>query len=293
MLAAILTTCMFAVSAVCAHRSARMLGGATANLARLLLAAVLLAIWAHGFGAGLTGVGLPVFLLSGVVGFGVGDLAFFQALPRLGSRLTVLIAQCMAVPIAAITEWIWLGTGLTLAQGFWCGWILAGVGIALTPVRDLGRSGYRVSGILYAVMAAGGQGMGAVMSRKAFAMAAAASESVDGMSAAYQRVLGGLLVAFLGWWVARWRCRERGSRWHGGAWAWVVGNSLAGPVLGVTCYQWALKTTPTGLVLSIVAITPLLVIPLAAWIEHERPTRRSLVGGAVAVAGAVGLALGR
>jgi len=54
-----------------------------------------------------------------------------------------------------------------------------------------------------------------------------------------------------------------------------------------------LFTTPSGIVLPIVATTPLVIVPLAYWIEGERPTRRSLVGGVVAVVGAVALTLVR
>jgi len=55
--------------------------------------------------------------------------------------------------------------------------------------------------------------------------------------------------------------------------------------------QWALERTPTGIVLAIIATTPILVILLALIFEHERPSRHSLVGGGVAVAGVVGLTL--
>jgi drug/metabolite transporter (DMT)-like permease len=82
----------------------------------------------------------------------------------------------------------------------------------------------------------------------------------------------------------------RKEKWRA-AWLWVVLNGLAGPALGVSCYQWALKTTPTGIVLPIVAITPLVIIPFARYVEGERPTIRSLLGGLIAVAGAAALAL--
>ena len=49
-------------------------------------------------------------------------------------------------------------------------------------------------------------------------------------------------------------------------------------------------TTPVGVVLPIVAITPLVIIPFSFYLEGERPTRRSLLGGAVAVLGAAALA---
>ena len=77
----------------------------------------------------------------------------------------------------------------------------------------------------------------------------------------------------------------------GRAWLWVVGNALAGPAIGVSFQQIALRSTPTGIVLAIIAMTPLAVIPLARIFEGEKPTIWSLLGSAVAVAGAVGLTL--
>jgi drug/metabolite transporter (DMT)-like permease len=55
--------------------------------------------------------------------------------------------------------------------------------------------------------------------------------------------------------------------------------------------QWALKTNPTGIVLPVIAITPIVIIPFAHYMEGERPTIRSLIGGVTAVAGVVGLTL--
>ena len=62
-------------------------------------------------------------------------------------------------------------------------------------------------------------------------------------------------------------------------WLWTLANGLAGPVAGVGCYQWALATTPSGVVLPIVATAPLLSIPIAFWLEGDRPSRRSLGRG--------------
>jgi drug/metabolite transporter (DMT)-like permease len=115
MLPALLTTLLWSVSVVCATRSTRYLGSAVANLTRLCLATILLALWAHAFGKGLSGAGLWFFILSGFVGFGLGDLALYEALPRIGTRLTLLLMQCLAAPIGALIEWLWLGTTLSVA----------------------------------------------------------------------------------------------------------------------------------------------------------------------------------
>jgi drug/metabolite transporter (DMT)-like permease len=68
---------------------------------------------------------------------------------------------------------------------------------------------------------------------------------------------------------------------------WTLANGLAGPVAGVGCYQWALATTPSGIVLPIAAMTPLISIPVALWLEGDHPTRRSIVGGVIAVVGCI------
>ncbi|MBI2924837.1 MAG: DMT family transporter [Verrucomicrobia bacterium] len=302
---ALLTTVLFSISAVSANRTAKLLGATTANFWRLVVAAVLLAIWGHTFGGGLAGPALPWLVVSGCVGFGLGDLALFQSLPRLGSRLTILLVQCLAAPFAALTEWAWLGTTLSGAQ-ILCGLtILAGVAVAIAPSEHLRLTRRTLAvGTSFGVGAAFGQGFGAVLGRKAYEVAAEAGQGIDGMTAAYQRILGGLVVAAVGlWWVKRQaerrdtlasglsdREERTRSDWRS-AWGWVVVNGLAGPALGVSCYQWALKTTPTGVVLPIVATTPLVVIPFARVMEGETHSARSLVGGLIAVLGAVALTL--
>ena len=296
MWAAFLTTILFSISAVCGQRTSRMLGGTEANFWRLCFAALLLAIYAHGFGVGIQSKAFWIFFVSGCIGFGFGDAALFQALPRIGSRLSVLMVLCVSSPIAALLEWLWLGTTLSWRE-IGCGFlVLAGVVVALAPGRHLETSNHLGAGMMFGFAAAVCQALGAVLSRKAFAVAQSAGENIDGITAAYQRILGGVLLTALLLWIIKARnaplpgsARERWRK----AWPWVLLNGLSGPALGVSCYQWALKVAPTGIVLPIVAMTPIVIIPFSRYVEGERATIRSLVGGAIAVAGAVLLALAR
>ncbi len=302
MIPALIATGLFAASVIAASHSARLLGGRAANFWRLVWAAGLLGAWAHTVGQGWGGGAFGLFFLSGVVGFGLGDYALFEALPRLGPRLSSLMINCLAAPFAALIEWLWLDTRLSAAQVGWGAMILAGVGLSLAPERGGGAPvGHRLAGILFGVAAGFGQGFGAVLTRKAFALAAAAGETVDGGTAAYQRILGGLAFVSLPylWGEVRRRWRqggENGLRLSAGerrrARLWVLANALAGPSVGVGFYQWALKTTPSGVVLPIVAMTPLLVVPYSYHFEGDRPGGRSLAGGVLAVGGVIGLALG-
>src|SRR5271154_2482024 len=133
--AALLAALLFAVSAICGYRSSKQIGGAEANFWRIALATFCLALWANIFGSGLFGVAFPLFVASGLLGIGLGDTGYFQALPRLGSRRAVLLVQCLIPIFAILTEWLWLGTKLSAAEYFCVGIILIGVAVALAP-RD-------------------------------------------------------------------------------------------------------------------------------------------------------------
>ncbi len=295
--AALLAAFFFALSAVFAHRTTRMVGALTANLARIWLAVGALGVLALAHGPALRGVALETFVVSGVVGYGLGDLALFAAYPRLGSRLTSLLMQCLSSPFAVAIEWLWLGTRpgpVALVCG---AVILVGVGLALAPGKmPTGRGpdpAHRATGFVYGVLAALGQAGGAVISRKAFALTHAAGEDVDGFTASFQRALGGVAVISAAYVLSRaWRRGrpvEPAANWRV-AWPWVVATALAGATLGVSFFQRALSSTPSAVVMPTIALTPLIVVPLAYFLEHERPTARSLVGGGVAVAAAAVLA---
>src|SRR5688572_321788 len=166
MLPAILTTLLWSCSAICAARSARMVGGAAANLTRMAVATLLLGLWAHfsPWAYGLGGPALPWFVASGFIGFGLGDVAMFIALQRIGPRLTMLLTHCLAAPLAATTEWLWLGEGLGWREIVCAVVILAGVALALAPDHGsgVGRRDFWI-GVVAGLGSAAGQGFGSVL----------------------------------------------------------------------------------------------------------------------------------
>ena len=305
MLAALFTTFLFATSAICGYRSARQIGGIEANFWRITLATLFLALWAYTFGSGLGGAP-GWFMLSGLFGIGLGDSAYFQALPRLGSRRTFLIFQCSAVPFAALIEFLWLGTRLTFWEISCVAVILVGVCIALAPDDHMKISArdWKI-GIAASVIGSIGGAFGSVIIRKGYAALAASHLTADAGTTGYQRMLGGIVPPIVMLLVLKWRsAHEHGpvfekKTWQMSlektrrVWPWVFANALAGQTLGVTCMQWALKTTQAGVVQAIIATSPLVLLPMTRIVEGEKISARSVVGASVAVVGVIALTLSR
>ena len=313
MFAALLTTVLYAISALAGRRLHHFFSGTQANFSRLIIAATLLGAWSHRFGFGLHGPAFPLLFLSGCVGFGLGDLSMLQTYPHLGARRTMVMIQCLAVPLATLIEWVWLRHAPTPEQAGFAVIILTGVGAyrcrsgaapAMPRRAACARrsrrsppssrcSSDRLGGTAL------GQGGGAVLSRKAYAVAAAAGQTFhgagDGVNAAYQRMTGGIFITLLMWLYLKATRRPEESRspnWSGG-WPWLATSALAGSTIGVSCFQWALMTKGPGVVLPIVATSPLLLIPLTWWLDGERITKRAVTGGLIAVAGVIGLTLSK
>jgi drug/metabolite transporter (DMT)-like permease len=303
MAAALLAALLFATSAICAYRSSTQIGGAEVNFWRICMATFCLGLWANFFGNGMEGSAFPIFVVSGLCGIGLGDTAYFQALPRLGSRRAVLLTQCSIPVFAILIEWLWLGTTLSAAEYLCVGTILIGVAVALAP-RDHAKIPARQLqvGIAFTILAGLFSAFGAVLARKAYAVLHENGEHLDPGTTGFQRMLGGIFLPAIILLAAKWKSAHA----HGGlleekmlhisrekwkrVWPWVLGNSLAGQTLGVTCVQWALEKTPTGIVMTITATTPLILLPMTRIVEKEKIGIRSLLGATIAVLGVIGLA---
>jgi drug/metabolite transporter (DMT)-like permease len=301
MLAALLTTLLFATSAVCGFRTAKQIGGIEANFWRITLATIFLTGWAFTFGSGFAGAP-GWFMLSGLFGIGLGDTAYFQSLLRLGTRRTVLLCQCLTAPFSALVEWVWLGNRLHLAEIACIAVILAGVVIVLAPDDHLKISprDWKI-GVTACVFGAIAAAFANVIIRKAFEVAHADGIDPDAGTTGYQRMIGGFWIPAIALFVFK----GRSAHEHGGLmeertfrvardkwsrlWPWLLVNALAGQTLGVTCMQWALKTTPAGIVAAIIATTPIILLPMTRFLENEKITHRSLLGALTAVIGVIGL----
>jgi drug/metabolite transporter (DMT)-like permease len=281
----------YAWSVTCARRSSAHHGPDLANLGRLLIAVIVIGLFVafsdrHPFCAGWEWL-----ILGGVLGLGIGDIALFHALPRIGVGLTMLLTQCLAAPFALILEYEALGHSPNGAQMLAALVILIGVGVALGAPAE-GDPADRRTGVWLGALSALGQACGAVSTPLTVEACKQAGEVIpDGFAQAFVRLLGGLPVVLL---FLLWASRKEGLfakirrpyAFASAPW-WMLMNGIAGPALGVACYQWALTQHPAALVLSVVALTPLIGLIMQWAIEGHRPSWRLWLGGAIAIIGVI------
>ena len=215
----------------------------------------------------------------------------------MGARLTILINFSLGTLFAAWGDHWLLDENLTLGQWAGVALVLTGLAIALWPSRAAARMS--ITGLSCAVMAGAGQGFGTTLSGWANHLAESGHFTIHGISQAFQRSTAGVLTAVLVWAVWRYLIKKEDpgavisdqspKRKHAGF--WLLGAALFGPVIGVSCYQWARLQLPSAVVVAIAATSTLWVIPLAMMIDKDRPTRRQVGGTVLAVGGIAVLAL--
>ena len=296
MFAALLCTVLFSASAVSARKTTERLGGTEANFVRLIFAPTLMLLVALSFGPALMGYWHPkvfgLFLLSGAIGFGLGDIALFRAFPH--SAPAHHPDRPLLVRARGGDHRIFLArhhhdAAANRLRGGYPGRRRRGTRTQENP--NLERSNL-FKGIGWGLIAAFGQGFGAGVLSRVITENVAPGTGVEldgfhaGITVAVQRMLGGML--FSGLFLLAVRAGQNTNRirlwpatrldgtndWRGG-YPWLLATGLAGPALGVTCYQWALLDNATGVVLPIIATTPLVVIPMSIALNEEKPSWRS------------------
>ena len=228
---------------------------------------------------------LLLLLISGAIGIGVGDTAFFASLNNIGARRSLLL-ESLAPPLTAVLATIFLQEALSLRACLGIALTVAGVAwvvIERTP-DDIGRNNHLWRGILFGLVAACAQASGSVLSR-----AALLNTEVSPLGSTLARLVGGVIVlsAFLMWQQLLWQrpvWRGFSPLRSGKFWLILTATSLAGTYLAILLQQTALKYTKAGIAQSLTATSPLFVIPLAI-AAGERVSLRAIVGVLIALVG--------
>ncbi|MFP4690700.1 MAG: DMT family transporter [Bacteroidales bacterium] len=287
-LAALFTAVCWTVTAMAFESASRKVGSVPVNIIRLVMALLLLSLFSwvrRGFfiPSDATTYNWIWLALSGLVGFVVGDLFLFKAFTVIGSRLSLLI-MTLVPPIAAFVGWLLMGE--TLEWIHIGGMTLTMSGIALVifykhrkkGMEDKDLTRVPIQGIFFAVMGAAGQATGLVLSK--FGM-----RNYDPFSATQIRVMAGIIgFAIVIHVFKKWKTVGFAINNKMAMWLMLLGATF-GPFLGVSSSLIAVQNTATGIASTIMAISPILILPATFIFFRQSVSWKEFIGALISVAG--------
>jgi drug/metabolite transporter (DMT)-like permease len=300
-------------TALFAEVGSKRMGSLPFNSIRMILSLVMLALtlWLTmgapypRFANGQTWLWL---LISGIVGYTIGDYCLMQGYIIIGSRIGQLF-MTLSAPTAALFGWMLLGEQMKPLALIGMVVTLTGIAISILAKPDEGhlKTNLPVRGIIYAALAGICQGIGLVLSKVGLEHydLALTLHGLDRSSVPEAAILplpldisipfastmirgliglaGFLLLLFLfhrdGAALLRRAASDRRAMWA------ATLSMLFGPFLGVSLSLLATQYTSTGVAQTLFALTPVLIILPSALLFHQKITAREVLGAVVSVLG--------
>lgn len=289
--AAVITSCLWTGSSILFTTAGRRIGFLSVNAYRSLMAALLLVL-AHIFflGSVLPAVSNAQWFwmgLSGVIGLGIGDFGLFAAYVLIGPRRSTLIMASSPI-FASIGAYLMLGETFSYLASLGIAVTIAGIIVVLferenerTEIVDGGKR--KTWGIIAAFVAALGQGVGLVFSKKG--MYLGENLAMNPVSAAMIR----MTIATLFVWTCVFFLRklpelQKTTRDKKGL-KYLAAGAIIGPFLGMTLSMFAVAYTETGIAQTLMSLMPLFIIPLLWVFYKEKTNPRGILGAVFAVVG--------
>ncbi len=292
-LLALTTALCWTMTSMLFSEAGRRIGSLNLNLIRLILAMGIFMTF-----LGLTGqpvvpynasAQLWMYLsLSGLVGFVFGDLFLFRAFVLIGARLSMLVYSSVPV-ITLFLGWIFLRE--TIGAEEFLGIVLTLTGIATVvlfrapaphepdPAEIIHRKKRFTQGILFGFLGAVGQAGGLIIARFG------AGTEFSAFGATQIRVIAGIVGFSLIFLFTRRFKNFFSSIRNYRAMVLVAAGAFFGPFLGVSLGLRAAQLTTAGIAATLMAITPVLIIPPSVILYKEKITPLEILGTFVTLAG--------
>ena len=281
-------------TALLSEFGSKRLGNLTLNVLRMALALLFSVVL---FGV-VTGNILPPgasaeacgwMLLSGLVGYVIGDFCLFQCYIIIGSRYGQLF-MTLAPLSAALMAWVMLGQQMTLMSILAMLVTLFGISISV-----LGRGEHHkvslklpLNGILFAIGAAVCQGVGLVLSKIGmdyYEPSASMPEWLVPFSANFYRCVAGIIgFTFLLYYRDGMTPLREAMHDKKGL-SVATATTIFGPFVGVGFSLMAVQYTAAGIASTLMAMTPIIIILPAYWLFHEKITWKAILGALISVIG--------
>ena len=280
-------------TALLSELGSKRLGNLTLNVLRMaltLLCSALL-LWA------VSGTPLPTgattqacgwMLLSGLVGYVIGDYCLFQCYIIIGSRYGQLF-MTLAPLAAALTAWLTIGQQMTRTAIVAMLLTLTGIGIAVLGRGEHHRVSLRLplNGVLWATGAALCQGVGLVLSK--IGMDHYDTGMTPGWLVPFSANLIRCVAGAVGFTIllalSEGMAPLRRALRDGKGMTVAAATTLFGPFVGVGFSLMAVQYTSAGIASTLMALTPVIIILPSWWLFHQPVTWRTVTGAIISVLG--------
>ena len=280
-------------TALLSEFGSKRLGNLTLNVLRMALALLfsLVLFWVV-LGTPIPAIGsLEAYgwmLLSGLVGYVIGDFCLFQCYIIIGSRFGQLF-MTLAPLAAALMAWLTLGQQMNRMSVLAMLVTLVGIGISVLGRGEHHRLSLKLplNGVLFAIGAAICQGVGLVLSKIGMDHYATGDipEWLIPFSANFIRCIAGIIGFSLllyfreGFKPLREALHDRKGM------SVATATTIFGPFVGVGFSLMAVQYTGAGIASTLMALTPIIIILPSCWLFHEKITWKAVLGALISVVG--------
>jgi len=283
-ISALLTAILWSGTSVAFSGAAQRIGSLQLNINRLFLAALFLflTIIFSGASLSLTTAQIMHLSISGIIGLVIGDSFLFRAYQFIGPRHGMLLMS-LAPAMTAIMAYFVLGEVVSLLGIFGMLITIGGIALVVSEKNEIPTSKYKIdkTGIFLGVMAALGQAAGLIFAKFAFNIG-----EINGFVATFIRIFSSIVVFFpLVLLSGKYKNPVTLYKSDTKALKMTILGSILGPYLGITCSLIAVAYTKVGIAATLMSTVPIIMLPVAVFIQKEKLTWRGIIGAFLAVAG--------
>jgi drug/metabolite transporter (DMT)-like permease len=282
---ALLTAMFWTVSALSFESAGKKVGSLSVNFIRLIIGFALISIYTlitRGMllpldASGSTWIWL---ILSGLIGFVIGDLFLFQAYIEIGSRISMLVMSFVP-PITALISFIVFEEKLTRTNLIGMGITILGIAIVVLKKKEgegKVQFSHPVKGLIFAFMGALGQAFGTILSKLGM-------KDYNPFAATQIRIIAGIFGFAILLLVMKKYSNLLIAVKNTSALKRISLGALFGPFLGVSFSLLAIQHTTAGVAATITAIVPVLIIPPAIILLKEKITAKEMLGSIITIIG--------
>lgn len=259
-------------------------GSIQVNISRMILALVLLllSVLVMGLDLRMSSSQLLNLTYSGIVGLVLGDSFLFRAFKDIGARVSMLVMS-LVPGFTALMALAFLDESLSLQVIIGMVVTISGVAIVVLERRPAAAERYNVTpkGLLFALLGAMGQASGLIFAKLAFVEA-----PIHGLVATTVRIGTAVIIFLPAALLLRWyRNPFTVYKNNPTAFGYTAAGAVLGPFLGITFSFIAIAYTEVAVATTIMALPPIIMLPLVRYFYHEKLSLRAIGGAVVAVAG--------